>query len=249
MTNADPTSGPQSSEFRRLFGSKARDPGSMDQATRRAEIDHWNRSALSFQFDRVLYGPPLVFAARYLASVLPTVKLPGPGFALGCLFFWAVGVALWTPYIIWRVDGSTPRGDTARATALLGYGLLAWPLSIIPAVLAPRGQEAAVAFPFVFAWGATAMILAALSEGPPRPSARRTAMLSGAALIYLALTVLAAVFLVAPWLGFSPFPDGSSLIPWLVLVAIVGVMTGIATLKLVQAAGHAWRGRLNATTA
>lgn len=244
--NAEETRDSEPVRFRRRFGVRARDPGSISDRFREKELAQaeYNPGVWDFEL-YLLCGPGLIFVARQLGGLLPGVPPPGSQFSLFCLALWALGVAFFTPWIVWRVDGSVPRGDPARAAALLAFGLLAWPLAGLAAMLAPEDQATAFGFLVAYVLGGSAMIVAGLSSPPPKPSVSRALLLAGGAFVYLVCAGLLAVVLFAPLLGLYAWPDGSSLWPLfgLAVVAIYAVMAAWAVFGLGREALRAWRGR------
>jgi hypothetical protein len=186
--------------------------------------------ALRFRMDRLLIFPPLIYLGNFLWR---DWQLEVVAYLL-----WALGVLIWTPWIILRVDSR--RGDTARSAAILGYGLLAWPLFLLILIVAPERSRFLVAFPFVCLWGAAAMALAAWNTSPPRPSKARAGLLAGGGLVF----GLYAAALVGALLGaiLGRYPVENAFI-WfgLCLAAMFGAAMVFASFKLLKAAGQALR--------
>ncbi|WP_430425582.1 hypothetical protein [Phenylobacterium sp.] len=113
------------------------------------------------------------------------------------LMVWLLAVVIWTPWIVLRVRMSRPTGDTARAAAVLGLGLLPWvvavPLTSAPITLA----GALIGFPLMYLWGAGAMAAAALQWPARLPPRRRTAILVAGGLSYAVVAAGLLLFLLA----------------------------------------------------
>jgi hypothetical protein len=181
------------------------------------------------------------------------VKFPDPtipGFALA---LWALAVVFWTPYILLRTDLRRPRADSARAAALLAFGLLAWPLGALVALLAvlaglDSGAALYLAFPVVFAGGAGAMILAARTPAPPAVApAGRGRLLGGGALIYAACTAALVAIIAGPLFRAVRDPAQERLVALaIVILAVLAVLTGLGAVRLAGSALRAWRARPSA---
>jgi hypothetical protein len=77
---------------------------------------------------------------------------------------WVLAVLLWTPWILLRVHGANPPGNTGRAFLWLALGAA----PAFPAAFAAIGMSKlglALVFPLVYAWGGGGMLLA-LGEMP-----------------------------------------------------------------------------------
>lgn len=113
------------------------------------------------------------------------------------LMVWLLAIVIWTPWIVLRVRMSRPTGDTARAAAVLGLGLLPWVVAV-PLVSAPITLVGAlIGFPLMYLWGAGAMAAAAL-QWPARLSPRRrTAILVAGGLSYAVVAAGLLLFLLA----------------------------------------------------
>lgn len=112
------------------------------------------------------------------------------------LMAWAVAFGIWCLWTMWRVTDRFPADDNWRAVATLVYGGAAWLL--LPAIsFLPEALRRVIAFPFVFAPGAWALIAARRPRLPPLRRGRRAILLAGAALVSLAWVV---VFAAAAWL-------------------------------------------------
>ena len=162
-----------------------RDLAAINDSVELAEQARRDRAAEDmevYSLDWIVLLPP----ALYLVTLVRW-KEDLSIFAYG---FWALTTLFWTPWLIFRVDNRRPPGDTARATAFLGYALLGWPLSALAIELVPVKWEFFVAFPIVFLWS-VAFAAKGVWPRPPTPASRRRAlMLTGGVLAYLACALL-----------------------------------------------------------
>ncbi|MBL8554763.1 MAG: hypothetical protein JNL41_10830 [Phenylobacterium sp.] len=81
------------------------------------------------------------------------------------IFGWFLAALIWTPWIIVRHAMNKPTGDVARATAMLGLGLLPWAACPFGLDWVEQPLGLRISFLIVFLPGAAAMALAAY----PRP--------------------------------------------------------------------------------
>jgi hypothetical protein len=232
--------------FRRAFGEKARDPA--DVAARMMEDDERNGRWATYDFEvRLgwLWTIPIVI---YVLGLIP-----GGSWAFGFAFaFWAIAVVVWTPWTLARVASRRPREDVTHAAALLGYGLLAWPLGLGVGLALGAGGDGVglglgIAFPLVVAPGGAAIVLAGRDRPPGAPSAKRALFLAGGSLSYAVVAAALAGFAVRPLV--LKLQDGSggdwSLLGLLLAALLIG-LTVWPAVGLGMAAFRAWRGRLTA---
>lgn len=155
-----------------------------------------------------------------------------PGMIGFALMLWLLAVVIWTPWIVLRVRVSRPTGDTTRAAAVLGVGLLPW-LVAVPLVSAPITLAGAlIGFPLMYLWGAGAMAAAAL-QWPARLSPRRrTATLVVGGLSYAGVATGLLLFLLAD------LRIGASIVTP-VLLLLTGA-TALAAVTVLIAARRPW---------
>jgi hypothetical protein len=234
MTNGSP--GPDSGHpFRPQSQSQARDPAAVTDAMVRAEHAAWERtldSVEGYRFDLVAVLPPGV----YLLGLL--WRLDGSPMAY---ILWAIADVFWTPWLILRVDARRPPGDTARATAFLGYAQLGWPLSALAIPFMPVRWEFLTAFPIVFLWS-LAFTLAGVwrRRNTPRPGASRAAMLAGGAFAWLACALLLLGAAALIWTrGRAAVGDTAPLVFGAILIG--AVLVALPGVCLAPIAWKTWR--------
>jgi hypothetical protein len=246
--------------FRRAFGDKARDPGDFADQMRAKDQAEEERSADRFEGGGrglwyILLWPPMLyvfglFEPRPTSTTSSYATTIGIGFAV-----WALAVLSWTPWIIFRVDRRSPRGDSARAAAILAYGLLGWPLALIPLgaaeIFGVPERAPDLMFPVVFGPGVAAMIFASRQTPPPALTRKRAVFLAGGALIYLACAAGLGRLLLGPMLrglrnAEGPDQDFNGVLMF--LVALIASMTAFLSFRLARSAFRAWRGALTAAS-
>jgi hypothetical protein len=244
--------------FRRAFGAKARDPGDLADRVEAEDQQKWDDYAESMEdigvFGRLGNALALPPAAYLFGLFEPRPTSPQHPSLIGVAFIlWALAVLFWTPWIVLRVDRRSPPGDSARAAAILAFGLLGWPLAAAPFVLAivlglpDRAPD--LMFPVVFGSGLASMLLAARHTPPAAPTTKRSAFLAVGALIYLACTAGFGGLLLGPMLRALRNAGGreQDFIGVVVfLVTLIALMTAFLGLRLARSAFRAWRGRLTA---
>lgn len=152
-----------------------------------------------------------------------------PGLIGMGLGFWGLAVAIWTPWIVLRVRMSRPTGDTARAAAVLGVGLLPWPFAIFAVAWLETWAGALAGFPLIYLWGAGAMAMAAF-QWPRVTAAQRAGLLVAGGLSYGVVAAGFFVFLAADLAG------GGSLLSAIAL--LLGGGAGVAALAVLIAAAR-----------
>jgi len=235
MTNVTPEPD-ATNPFRRAFGDRARDPASVSDAMRQAEQDDWERKASQqeiYGLDNMLLGPPLI----YLLSFIKNLDV-----SLFAYLLWPLAHLFWTPWLILRVDNARPPGDTARATAFLGYAQLGWPLSALAIEIMPVKWEFLTAFPVVFLWSVTFATLGVWRRAPEPPSSRRAWMLTGGVLAYFACALWLGVLVFAAQLNIRlPSPLGGLLHYTRPVFATVAVLFALPGVFLAPVAVKTWR--------
>jgi hypothetical protein len=114
---------------------------------------------------------------------------------------WGLATFIGTPWLLLRIDNDRPPGDSAKAAALLGYGLLGWPLSLPAFMVLPLGSAFVLAFPIVFLWSVGFAIWAVRSQPKPMASVGRARMLAGGGLAYLIMAAGLAALAYALFTG------------------------------------------------
>lgn len=142
-----------------------------------------SRKWFSRDFTEILPLPLVVLAAAAMARDLTLYAL--------CYPLWALALIAWTPWVLWRVSGRNPPGDTWRVAAILAHTVLPWAI-----VLLPMGIGWLIGFPFIYAWGGVALLLSRRRYLPAMtPPARARFILFGA-LAWAALSLVLGLKLV-----------------------------------------------------
>ena len=123
-----------------------------------------------------------------------------------------------------------PTGDTARAAAVLGLGLLPWALAVPAINLLGTWPGGLIGFPLMFLWGAGAMAMAAFQWPSLQSSRQRVGVLIAGGSAYALVTAGLGLFLAAD-LSYG----GSIMSPVLLLLIAA---TGGAAITVFVAAGR-----------